>query len=253
MEIIIKIDTNVPVTDKDKFFISFLNNVYNGKKSLDEILDEDHDGDDGRETWTPPAPEEVKPKSAEDPEPPKPTPTPVPRKKRKYKDKICVDCKKVFTPNSGRAERCPECLEKHTQERIQKQHERQTERRRAARQKVLNTPEPKPVKKEPEKPKVVACRNCHKSYTPAPDDHNFYCPKCLEKLRNRPPIQPLRKTDLTVEEVMRLPVVDRYKYAYMWSYAERQRALSMKPVYPKPTAEEAEFWRRCATGDFMED
>ena len=40
MEIIIKIDTNVPVTDKDKFFISFLNNVYNGKKSFDEIVDE---------------------------------------------------------------------------------------------------------------------------------------------------------------------------------------------------------------------
>ena len=236
MEIIFKIDTNRPMSEKDKFFISFLNNIYNGKKTLDQILDEDQEDEksEADETRTPPEPT----KETEEPEETDDEPEPDEPKPRKFKEKICRDCKEKFTPMSGRSVYCDRCRPKH---------------RRGGRKEA---PAPKvKIKPKPEPPKTVACRNCHKQYIPEPGDGNLYCPKCLDKLRNRPKLTPLKTNalSLTVEEVMKLPVVDRYKYAYMWTYQERQRALAMKPIYPKPSKEEEEFFRRCATGDFMED
>lgn len=245
MEIIFKIDTNRPMSEKDKFFISFLNNIYNGKKTLDQILDEDQEDNKSEADET--SPIDDQPENLE-----APASEPSTEKKRVYKSKCCVDCHQTFVPKSGRAERCPSCLQRHKEELIRNQRVRQTERRRAARKMPAPSSATKP---KPEPPKTVACRNCHKQYIPEPGDGNLYCPKCLDKLHNRPKLTPLKPSalSLTVEEVMKLPVVDRYKYAYMWSYQERQRALAMKPVYPKPSKEEEEFFKRCATGDFMED
>ena len=241
MKVLIELDTERPLSDNDRSVLKMLFAKLSNVQSVPEKPTPPPEAPPivEHEKWSPPAAEE-------------PAEKPVLKRRGKYMDKICADCKKVFTPASGRAERCPECTVEHKRLMIKGQRARQTARRRAAKQGIISAPEPK-VKKEPEKPKTVACRNCHKPYVPAADDRNFYCPKCVEKLRSRPAIQPLRKTSLTVEEVLKLPVVDRYKYAYMWSYAERQKALALKPVYPKPTGEEAEFWKRCATGDFMDD
>ena len=165
----------------------------------------------------------------------------------KYRDKICLDCKKVFTPKSGRQDRCPECREKHLEKLVSEQRARQKQRRHAASEaKKVETPV-----KTPEKPTTISCKRCHKSYTPAPDDKNGYCPKCLDKIRNAPKLKPLNSL-FTVREVLAMPVVERYRYAFQWSYKERQEALSLKPIGAL-TPEEHEFFIRCQTGDFMDD
>ena len=220
MKIVIEIDTTHPMSDKDKLFLDVINELVNGKKLIDDQEEEKVHDD------TPPQTEVV-----EEPKQPAVSTT---RRKPVYKEKICVDCKQPFIPKGGRTTRCPDCVSK-----------KKTEDKPSTVLSVDNTAS--------KKPKMVACRNCHKPYVPAEGDHNFYCPKCIEKLRNRPKISPTKIYTLTVEEVLRLPVVDRYKHAYMWSYADRQRALALKPVYPKLSKEEEEFFRRCATGDFMED
>ena len=184
------------------------------------------------------------------------TPTPEPKKepvvlKRhgKYRDKICLDCKKVFTPKSGRTDRCPECREKHLEKLASERIARQKTRRQAA-SAAKKEEEKKPAPPPP--PKTIACRNCHKQYTPAPEDKNGYCPKCVAKLRERPKLKPLNNHLFTVDEVLAMPVIQRYKYAYLWTYAERQQALAKKPLGAL-SPEEHEFYRRCETGDFMED
>jgi hypothetical protein len=194
------------------------------------------------------------------------TPTPEPKKepvilKRhgKYRDKICLDCKKVFTPKSGRQDRCPECREKHLEKLVSEQRARQKTRRHAAsvakkeEEKKPVPPEPVNPTPPPSQPKIISCRRCHKPYIPTVDDKNGYCPKCVAKLQNSPKITPKPVSGFfTVAEVMAMPVVERYKYAYMWTYRERQEALSMKPLGAM-TPEEHEFFNRCATGDFASE
>lgn len=253
MKITIECDTEKELSNRDKLILGILMGWDSFKKVIDEEEDETPPESEDRPELPPEEEDDAHPEVSEPLSLEEAAPQSSTEKKRVYKPKTCVDCNCTFIPNSGRAERCPECLQKHKDARIHNQRVRQTERRRAASAaKKMNAPS-SVAKPKPEPPKTVACRSCHKPYLPEPGDKNFYCPKCLEKLKNRPTITPLRTKELTVEEVLRLPVVDRYKYAYMWTYQERQRALALKPVYPKPSPEEAEFYRRCATGDFMED
>ena len=254
MTIQLTVDTSQPLTAREKLILKTLINADEVLEALSKP-DEPTPEPAKEEEQLPETDTELDPKHESIPEPvvapevpPPPPPEPVILKRHgKYRDKICLDCKKVFTPKSGRQDRCPECREKHLEKLVSEQRARQKERRHAASEaKKVETPV-----KTPEKPTVISCKRCHKSYTPAPDDKNGYCPKCLDKIRNAPKLKPLNSL-FTVREVLAMPVVERYRYAFQWSYKERQEALSLKPLGAL-TPEEHEFFNRCQTGDFMDD
>ena len=213
MKVHIELDPSEPLTERDRLFLEMILEL-KGSKKEESVSQPIHSHEQNNPE---PAEKEVEPAVA----------------RRSYKPKVCP-CGKTFIPTAGRQIRCPDCIaKKHPTIKFAE---------------ITNA-----TGSKPEPSKMVSCRSCHRLYVPKAGDNNLYCPKCIEKLRNAPKISTPKICDLTVEDVMRLPVVDRYKYAYMWSYSERQKALSMKPVYPKPSAEEEEFFRRCATGDFEED
>ena len=179
--------------------------------------------------------------------------TPSKVKTRTYKPKKCVDCGETFQPATGRAERCPECRRQHHINEVREQRKRQKKRRQeaSAAKRAAEAETVKAAPAKPEPPKIVRCRKCHKPYLPTADDKNGYCQKCIDKLNNAPKLKPLGEL-FTVDEVLAMPVAQRYRYAYQWSYAQRQQALAKKPLGAL-SPEEHEFYRRCETGDFMED
>lgn len=238
MKIQLTVDTSQPLTDREKFILKILTDA-------DEVLEALNKANlqlAEEEERLPETDTEMDPSPA-----PKKEEIVVLKKRGRYMDKICVDCKKVFTPTSGRAERCPECKKAHSAKLKQEYYDKQRARRRTERESKKTTP----VVKTPEKPKTISCKRCHKPYTPATDDKNGYCPKCVDKLRSAPKLKPLNSL-FTVREVLAMPVVERYRYAYQWSYRDRQEALSLKPIGAL-TPEEHEFFNRCQTGDFMDD
>lgn len=238
MKIQLTVDTSQPLTSRDKFILKILTEA-------DEVLEALNKANRQlaeEEERLPETDTELDPDPA-----PKKEEIVVLNKRGKYIDKICVDCKKVFTPKSGRAERCPECKQAHAEKLEQEKRDKQRARRRAE----SESKKTKAVAKTPEKPKTISCKSCHKPYTPSTDDKNGYCPKCVDKLLSAPKLKPLNSL-FTVREVLAMPVVERYRYAYQWSYRDRQEALSLKPIGAL-TPEEHEFFNRCQTGDFMDD
>lgn len=114
-----------------------------------------------------------------------------------YKEKVCPDCGKKFTPNSGRQMKCDDC------------------RQQKAKTRTIEAPV------DPQK-LVKTCLICHKKFNSISGES--YCSKCVSKAQSIPKIEPLKfeeRRPLTKEDIARLPEYAREQLTRNMSESEK--------------------------------